>query len=136
MGLWRSDSWQCCRILRLAGGAPRGGRTLRRHFLYCGRRRNEIGIRMALGASRGDVVGIIVRQTRCCSFLASAPALSCSCRARGAVRCFFLISRNDVFTFAVGNRACLVSIHGRQPFIPARRLPASIRGCVEIRMMQ
>jgi ABC-type antimicrobial peptide transport system permease subunit len=84
-------------------------------------RRNEIGIRMALGASRGDVVGIIVRQTLVLLVLGvGAGIVLALAAARGAGSLLFDLRPNDPFTFAVAT-GVLVSIALVASFIPARR---------------
>ena len=84
-------------------------------------RRNEIGIRMALGASRGDVVGIIVRQTLVLLVLGvGAGIVLALAAARGAGSLLFDLRPNDPITFAVAT-GVLVSIALVASFIPARR---------------
>ena len=84
-------------------------------------RRNEIGIRMALGASRGDVVGIIVRQTLVLLVLGvGAGIVLALAAARGAGSLLFDLRPNDPFIFAVAT-GVLVSIALVASFIPARR---------------
>ena len=84
-------------------------------------RRNEIGIRMALGASRGDIVGIIVRQTLVLLVLGvGAGIVLALAAARGAGSLLFDLRPNDPFIFAVAT-GVLVSIALVASFIPARR---------------
>jgi len=84
-------------------------------------RRNEIGIRMALGASRGDVVGIIVRQTLLLLVLGvSAGVALALAAARGASSLLFDLQPNDPFSFALAT-AVLVAIAWVASFVPARR---------------
>ncbi len=84
-------------------------------------RRNEIGIRMALGASRGDVVGIIVRQTLLLLVLGvSAGVVLALAAARGASSLLFDLQPNDPFSFALAT-VVLVAIAWVASFVPARR---------------
>ena len=84
-------------------------------------RRNEIGIRMALGASRGDVVGIIVRQTLVLLVHGvGAGIVLALAAARGAGSLLFDLRPNDPFTFAVAT-GVLVSIALVASLVPARR---------------
>ena len=84
-------------------------------------RHNEIGIRMALGASRGDVVGIIVRQTLVLLVLGVGVGIVLAlAAARGAGSLFFDLRPNDPFTFAVAT-GVLVSIALVASLVPARR---------------
>ena len=84
-------------------------------------RRNEIGIRMALGASRGDVIGIIVRQTLVLLALGVGVGVVLALAAvRSAASLLFGLQPNDPLTFvaAVG---LLVTIALIASFLPARR---------------
>jgi predicted permease len=84
-------------------------------------RRNEIGIRMALGASRGDVVGIIVRQTLVLLALGVAVGVMLALAAvRSASSLLFGLQPNDPLTFAAAS-ALLVTIALIASFLPARR---------------
>jgi predicted permease len=84
-------------------------------------RRNEIGIRMALGASRGDVVGIIVRQTLVVLALGVGVGVVLALVAvRSASSLLFGLRPNDPLTFA-GASALLVTIALIASFLPARR---------------
>jgi ABC-type antimicrobial peptide transport system permease subunit len=84
-------------------------------------RRSEIGIRVALGASRGDVVGIIVRQTLVLLALGvGAGVVLALAAARGGSSLLFELQANDPRTFAVAT-AALVSIALLASFLPARR---------------
>jgi predicted permease len=84
-------------------------------------RRNEIGIRMALGASRGDVIGIIVRQTLVLLALGVGVGVVLALAAvRSAGSLLFGLQPNDPLTFvaAVG---LLMTIALLASFLPARR---------------
>jgi predicted permease len=84
-------------------------------------RRNEIGIRMALGASRGDVIGIIVRQTLVLLALGVGVGVVLALGAvRSAGSLLFGLQPNDPLTFA-GASALLVTIALIASFLPARR---------------
>jgi predicted permease len=84
-------------------------------------RRNEIGIRMALGASRADVVGIIVRQTLVLLALGVAVGVVLALAAvRSASSLLFGLQPNDPLTFAAAS-ALLVTIALIASFLPARR---------------
>jgi predicted permease len=84
-------------------------------------RRNEIGIRMALGASRSDVVGIIVRQTLVLLALGVGVGLVLALAAvRSLGSLLFGLQPNDPLTF-VGASALLVSIALIASFLPASR---------------
>jgi putative ABC transport system permease protein len=84
-------------------------------------RRNEIGIRMALGASRPDVVGIIVRQTLVLLVLGVGVGIVLAlAAARSARALLFDLRPNDPFTFAVAT-GVLVSIALIASIVPARR---------------
>jgi predicted permease len=84
-------------------------------------RRNEIGIRMALGASRGDVIGIIVRETLLLLALGVGVGVVLALVAvRSAGSLLFGLQSNDPLTFA-GASALLVTIALIASFLPARR---------------
>ena len=84
-------------------------------------RRNEIGIRMALGASGADVVGTITRQT--VRMLAAGVALGVLlsiAATRGASSLLFGIQPNDVLS-VLGAALFLVIVGLVAGYIPARR---------------
>jgi predicted permease len=84
-------------------------------------RRNEIGIRMALGASRGNVVGAILRQT----FVLLAVGIVIGVVlglgvTRGASSLLYGLQPNDPLTF-VGASALLIGVALLAGFVPAHR---------------
>jgi ABC-type antimicrobial peptide transport system permease subunit len=84
-------------------------------------RRNEIGIRMALGASRGNVVGIVLRQT----LLLLVPGIVAGvilslAAARSAGSLLYGLQPTDVLTF-VGASALLIAVALLASFMPAQR---------------
>jgi predicted permease len=84
-------------------------------------RRNEIGIRMALGASRSNVVGIILRQTLMMLALGIAIGIVLALLAtRGAGTLLFGLQPNDPLTF-VGASALLIAIALIASYLPAYR---------------
>ena len=84
-------------------------------------RRNEIGIRMALGASRRDVVAIIVRQTLVLLVLGVGLGVGLALVAvRSAASLLFGLQPNDPLAFAAAT-ALLVTIALVASFLPARR---------------
>jgi predicted permease len=84
-------------------------------------RRNEIGIRLALGASRANVVGIIMRQTLMVLALGvGVGVLLALAAARSAGSLLFGLQPNDPLTFA-GASALLITIALIASFLPARR---------------
>ncbi len=84
-------------------------------------RRNEIGIRMALGATRGNVVAIIVRQTLVLLALGVAVGIVLALAAvRTASSLLFGLQPNDPLTF-VAAAALLATIALVASFLPARR---------------
>jgi len=84
-------------------------------------RRNEIGIRMALGASRGNVVGIILRQTLLMLALGIAIGIVLALVAtQGAGTLLFGLQPNDPLTF-VGASALLIAIALIASYLPAYR---------------
>jgi predicted permease len=84
-------------------------------------RRNEIGIRMALGASRAEVVGIILRQTLVVLALGLGIGVALALVAvRSAASVLFGLQPDDPLTF-VGASALLLIIALIASFLPARR---------------
>jgi predicted permease len=84
-------------------------------------RRNEIGIRMALGATRGNVVAIIVRQTLALLALGAAVGVVLALPAvRTASSLLFGVQPNDPLTFAAAT-ALLFTIALVASSLPALR---------------
>ncbi len=84
-------------------------------------RRNEIGIRMALGASRAEVVGIILRQTLVVLALGLGVGVGLALVAvRNAASVLFGLQPNDPLTFASASGLLLI-IALIATFLPARR---------------
>jgi len=84
-------------------------------------RRNEIGIRMTLGASRGNVVGIVLRQT----LLLLVPGIMAGvilslAAARSAGSLLYGLQPTDVLTF-IGASALLIAVALLASFMPAQR---------------
>ncbi len=80
---------------------------------------NEMGIRMALGASRRDVLGIILKQTLALLALGVGVVLALAA-ARGASSLLFGLQPNDPLTFA-GASALLVTVALLASSLPALR---------------
>ncbi len=84
-------------------------------------RKSEIGIRMALGASRGDVVGIITRQTLWMLAAGIGFGLLFSFAAtRGASSLLFGIQPNDALSMLVA-ALFLIAVGLAASYVPARR---------------
>ncbi len=84
-------------------------------------RRNEIGIRMALGASRADIVGEIVRQTlRLLALGISAGVFLSLAATRGAGSLLFGLRASDPLSLIVAC-AFLVAVALLASYVPARR---------------
>ncbi len=84
-------------------------------------RRNEIGIRVALGASRGNVVGIILRQTLVLLALGVTIGVVLALAAtQSASSLLFGLRPNDPFTFA-GASLLLTAVALIASFVPAQR---------------
>jgi predicted permease len=84
-------------------------------------RRNEIGIRMALGAQRAQVVGLVMREAgRLLAIGAVAGTMLALAATRGAASLLFGLQARDPLTFAAA--ALLLSLTaGAAAFLPARR---------------
>ena len=84
-------------------------------------RRNEIGIRMALGASRQDVVRVILRQTLFLLALGVALGLTLALAAtQGAGSLLFGLQPNDPLSL-FGAAGFLVVVALVASYVPARR---------------
>jgi predicted permease len=85
------------------------------------RRTNEIGIRIALGASRKTILGMILRETLILTFLGLAVGLPCALAASHLVgHLLFNVSANDPATLAAV-AVCLAAVAALAGYIPARR---------------
>lgn len=88
------------------------------------RRTNEIGIRIALGASRRNVIGLVLRETG--SLLAAglaAGAVISLAAGRAVASLLFGLQANDLPTFLVAATALAVVAFGAT-YLPARRASA------------
>jgi predicted permease len=84
-------------------------------------RKNEIGIRMALGASAADIVGTIIRQTLWMLAMGIALGVVLSiATTRGASSLLFGIQPNDVFS-VLGAALFLVAVGLFAGYVPAQR---------------
>jgi predicted lysophospholipase L1 biosynthesis ABC-type transport system permease subunit len=84
-------------------------------------RRNEIGIRMALGATRQDIVRIVLRQTvQMLGFGVAAGLLLSLAVARGAGSLLFGLQPNDPLSLAAAT-LLLVTVALIASYVPARR---------------
>jgi putative ABC transport system permease protein len=85
------------------------------------RRTGEMGIRMALGAQRGDVLGMVLRQGMTPVFAGlAAGALSAVGLGRYLESLLFQVSPRDPLAFAVSGTVLLV-VSVAACLIPARR---------------
>ncbi|MGC1416320.1 MAG: ABC transporter permease [Candidatus Acidiferrum sp.] len=85
------------------------------------RRTNEIGIRVALGASSKTILGMILRETLLLTFAGLAVGLPCALAASRLLgHMLFNVSANDPATL-VAVAFCLVGVAGMAGYIPARR---------------
>jgi putative ABC transport system permease protein len=85
------------------------------------RRTNEIGIRVALGASRNTILSMILRETLVLTLAGLAVGLPCALAASHLVgHMLFNVSANDPATLAVV-AFVLVSVAALAGYIPARR---------------
>ena len=85
------------------------------------RRTNEIGIRVALGASTKTILGMILRETLLLTFAGLTVGLPCALAASRLLgHMLFNVSANDPATL-VAVAFCLVGVAGMAGYIPARR---------------
>jgi putative ABC transport system permease protein len=85
------------------------------------RRTNEIGIRIALGASRKTILGLILRETLGLTLAGVAVGLPCALVASHLARhLLFNVSANDPATLAAV-ASCLAVVAAFAGYIPARR---------------
>jgi predicted permease len=85
------------------------------------RRRSEIGIRMALGATRGQIIGLVVGEAALLVAVGVAIGLGCSLAvARTTASLLFGISAHDPFTFGAA-AVVLGAAAGIGSLLPARR---------------
>jgi predicted permease len=85
------------------------------------RRTNEIGIRLALGASRNTILGMILRETLVLAFAGLALGLPCALAASHlVVHMLFGVSANDPTTLAAVAFG-LASVAALAGYVPARR---------------
>ena len=85
------------------------------------RRTNEIGIRVALGASSKTILGMILRETLLLTFAGLAVGLPCALAASRLLgHMLFNVSANDPATL-VAVAFCIVGVAGMAGYIPARR---------------
>jgi putative ABC transport system permease protein len=85
------------------------------------RRTNEIGIRIALGASRRTILGLILRETLGLTLAGLAVGLPCALVASHLARhLLFNVSANDPATLAAV-ALCLAGVAALAGYIPARR---------------
>jgi predicted permease len=85
------------------------------------RRTNEIGIRIALGASRKTILGLILRETLGLTLAGLAVGLPCALVASHLARhLLFNVSANDPATLAAV-ALCLAIVAALAGYIPARR---------------
>ena len=84
-------------------------------------RRREIGVRMALGARRGDVVGLVVRQGGMLVAAGVVPGLlAAAVSTRLVESVLFGVTATDVLTFA-GVTAVVLAAGLLACWLPARR---------------
>jgi ABC-type antimicrobial peptide transport system permease subunit len=85
------------------------------------RRRNEIGIRVALGANSGQVIGMVMREAGVLLIAGLLIGLALSLAAgRGASSLLFGLKSYDPFTLALAI-GLLVAIGAASSFLPAFR---------------
>ena len=85
------------------------------------RRTQEIGIRMALGAERADVVRLVARETLGLAGIGTVAGLAAAAGlTRLASGLLYGVKATDPATY-LGAAACLIAVAGIASYIPARR---------------
>jgi putative ABC transport system permease protein len=85
------------------------------------RRTNEIGIRVALGASRSTILRMILRETLVLTFVGMAVGIPCALAASRLLgHMLFGVSANDPATLA-GVALVLAVVASLAGYVPARR---------------
>jgi ABC-type antimicrobial peptide transport system permease subunit len=85
------------------------------------RRTNEIGIRIALGAQRGDLIWMILREiTILLAFGITAGLLGALATTRLTEALLFQVKPTDPSTFAIAAAICCVVVVAAS-YLPARR---------------
>ena len=85
------------------------------------RRQNEIGIRMALGAGRGSVIGLLLKDAALLVMTGIAIGMACGLAlARTAASLLFGLSSSDALTFC-GAALLLAAVASLGSYLPARR---------------
>jgi len=85
------------------------------------RRTQEIGIRMALGAGRADVVRLVARETLGRAGIGTVAGLAAAAGlTRLASGLLYGVKATDPATY-LGAAACLIAVAGIASYIPARR---------------
>jgi ABC-type antimicrobial peptide transport system permease subunit len=85
------------------------------------RRTRELGIRIALGASRPQVIGIILGEAMILVLLGAAIGLAAGCwSARLIATRLYAIRPNDPVAIAVAG-ALLITVSAKSGYVPARR---------------
>ena len=85
------------------------------------RRTNEMGIRVALGASRGGILGMVLRETLLLAFAGLAMGLPCALLASRLLgHMLFGVSASDPATVAAV-ALTLASVAASAAYVPARR---------------
>ena len=85
------------------------------------RKTNEIGIRMALGAGRGSILGMVLRETAVMVLAGIAVGLPAAWAASGMLKArLFGLSPHDPWSIVMAIVATLV-VTGLAGYVPARR---------------
>jgi ABC-type antimicrobial peptide transport system permease subunit len=85
------------------------------------RRTNEIGVRMALGAGRGDVLWMVLRETLLLVLGGAAIGVPAALAATGTIKkMLFGLTANDPATIAAAT-AVLIAVGAFAGYLPARR---------------